>query len=71
MLTFGLIYEKMNRELPGPQIRVCHRDQIVVHLTNLAEGTGTSIHWHGMFQKGTPWADGVALVTQVGAVVNL
>ncbi|KAI9332076.1 Cupredoxin [Obelidium mucronatum] len=25
----------------------------------------TAIHWHGMFQKGTPWMDGAAQVTQV------
>jgi iron transport multicopper oxidase len=26
--------------------------------------TATSVHWHGMFQKNTQWADGVALVSQ-------
>ena len=24
----------------------------------------TSIHWHGLHQKGTPWMDGVAYISQ-------
>ncbi|KXS09097.1 multicopper oxidase [Gonapodya prolifera JEL478] len=27
-------------------------------------GAPTSIHWHGMFQRGTPWMDGAGGVTQ-------
>ena len=25
---------------------------------------GTSIHWHGIYQKDTPWMDGTAYVSQ-------
>ena len=25
---------------------------------------GTSVHWHGFLQKGTPWMDGVPGITQ-------
>ncbi|THH32865.1 hypothetical protein EUX98_g1350 [Antrodiella citrinella] len=33
-------------------------------LTDASMLTGTSIHWHGFFQKGSNWADGVSSVTQ-------
>ncbi|KAJ6578455.1 multicopper oxidase-domain-containing protein [Mycena capillaripes] len=33
-------------------------------LTNNTMLTDTSIHWHGLFQKGKNWADGPAWVTQ-------
>lgn len=27
-------------------------------------GTGETIHWHGVLQHGTPWMDGVPMITQ-------
>jgi FtsP/CotA-like multicopper oxidase with cupredoxin domain len=36
------------------------QDQL--HDTSMA--TATSVHWHGLFQKNTTWADGVAFVSQ-------
>nr|AGY56172.1 laccase 4 [Volvariella volvacea] len=33
-------------------------------LTNSLSHKSTSIHWHGLFQHGTPWADGPAFVSQ-------
>ena len=39
-------------------------DNVIVHVTNHIEPHGLSIHWHGMFQRGTPWADGVNMITQ-------
>ena len=39
-------------------------DNVIVHVTNHIEPHGLSIHWHGMYQKGTPWADGVNMITQ-------
>ncbi|KAJ3062675.1 laccase, multicopper oxidase, benzenediol:oxygen oxidorectuctase, partial [Rhizoclosmatium hyalinum] len=38
-------------------------DTVVVTVFNNLN-VSTAIHWHGMFQKGTPWMDGAAMVTQ-------
>uniref|UniRef100_H2YGT3 ferroxidase n=1 Tax=Ciona savignyi TaxID=51511 RepID=H2YGT3_CIOSA len=55
----------VNRMLPGPSIKVCEGDQIIVRLNNkLDNGEGTTIHWHGITQRGTPWMDGVPMITQ-------
>ena len=57
--------EVVNRMLPGPTIQVCLGDIIVVNLDNtLRSERVSSIHWHGIFQKGTPHMDGVEAVTQ-------
>lgn len=54
-----------NRVLPGPAIQVCENDEIVVNVLNRMESTGgTTIHWHGFLQRGTPYMDGVSMVTQ-------
>ncbi|XP_067949475.1 uncharacterized protein [Watersipora subatra] len=55
----------VNRQLPGPQIRVCEGDQVAATVTNeMNNGEGTSIHWHGVHQNGTVYMDGVAGLTQ-------
>ncbi|KAH9505403.1 hypothetical protein Btru_057180 [Bulinus truncatus] len=55
----------VNRMLPGPSIQVCENDVIRVRVHNKMENSeGTSIHWHGVLQKGSPYMDGVAMVTQ-------
>lgn len=54
-----------NRRLPGPTIQVCEGDEIVVNVHNaLANSEGTTIHWHGLLQRGSQHMDGVNLVTQ-------
>ncbi|XP_014215269.1 L-ascorbate oxidase-like [Copidosoma floridanum] len=54
----------INRLLPGPTIEVCKGDRIIVDVTNEMPTDTTSIHWHGIHQKGTPFMDGVPYVTQ-------
>jgi FtsP/CotA-like multicopper oxidase with cupredoxin domain len=49
--------------VPGPTIFLCHGDTATVHLANHA-ARGTSVHWHGLYQRASPWADGVPGVTQ-------
>jgi len=44
--------------------QVCLRDRIIVDVVNNLPGQSTTIHWHGMEQKGTPHMDGVPMVTQ-------
>ncbi|XP_031351622.1 laccase-4-like [Photinus pyralis] len=53
-----------NRKLPGPKIEVCEGDKVVVDVENRIEGLEMTIHWHGVWQDGTQYADGVPYVTQ-------
>ncbi|XP_041365213.1 laccase-2-like [Gigantopelta aegis] len=54
-----------NRMLSGPSIQVCEGDEVVVNVHNkMIGGEGTTIHWHGLHQRGTPEMDGAVLVTQ-------
>lgn len=53
----------VNGSLPGPEIRVKEGDTIVVHVFNKSPYDIT-IHWHGVFQKLSAWADGPEYVTQ-------
>ena len=57
----------VNRQLPGTSIQVCVDDIVVVDVTNYMDGTSTTIHWHGMTMKGTPFSDGVPFITQCPA----
>ncbi|XP_034099549.2 uncharacterized protein LOC117564761 [Drosophila albomicans] len=54
----------VNRMMPGPAIEVCEGDQIVVDVKNNLLGESTTIHWHGLHQKSTPYMDGVPHITQ-------
>ncbi|OBZ65243.1 Laccase [Grifola frondosa] len=53
---------------PGPLITGQMEDNFQINvtdeLTNATMLTGTTVHWHGIFQHGTAWADGTAFVTQ-------
>lgn len=53
---------------PGPVIRAKKGDKfqlnVVNNLTDNTMETSTSVHWHGIFQNRTNWADGTAFVTQ-------
>ena len=53
----------INRMIPGPSIQVCQDDIIRVNVKNKMKEP-TSIHWHGMLQKGTPYMDGIPHITQ-------
>jgi FtsP/CotA-like multicopper oxidase with cupredoxin domain len=37
---------------------------VSVHNNITGPEDGTSLHWHGLLQKDTPWMDGVPSVTQ-------
>ncbi|KAK5130397.1 hypothetical protein LTR08_002144 [Meristemomyces frigidus] len=53
----------VNNQFPGPLIEVNEGDTIVVHVDNQAVNA-TSIHWHGIYQRGTPHMDGTVGITQ-------
>lgn len=56
----------INGSFPGPAIEANWGDTIRVTVTNNITGPeeGTSLHWHGFLQKGTPYEDGVPGITQ-------
>lgn len=43
----------VNRMMPGPSIEVCRGDKIIVDVENHLMGESTSIHWHGLHQRGS------------------
>ncbi|XVF76745.1 hypothetical protein PTKIN_Ptkin13bG0291100 [Pterospermum kingtungense] len=53
----------VNGSLPGPRIRVREGDTLVVHVFNKSP-YNLSVHWHGVFQKLSCWADGPNMITQ-------
>ncbi|KZV71809.1 multicopper oxidase [Peniophora sp. CONT] len=58
-----------NGTFPGPIISINKGDRLEVNVTNgLTESNGldlvTTVHWHGIDQLQSNWADGVASVTQ-------
>ncbi|KAK2991654.1 hypothetical protein RJ640_023795 [Escallonia rubra] len=58
----------INGQFPGPTIRAKVGDIVAVDLTNKLQTEGVVIHWHGIRQFGTPWADGTASISQ--CVIN-
>ncbi|KAG6855929.1 hypothetical protein H0H87_009363 [Tephrocybe sp. NHM501043] len=59
---------------PGPLIAGNKGDRfqlnVIDSLTDSRMLRATTIHWHGIFQNGTNWADGPAMVTQCPIVPN-
>lgn len=54
----------INGRFPGPTIRARAGDTIHLELMNKLHTEGLVIHWHGIRQIGTPWADGTASISQ-------
>ncbi|KAI6010420.1 laccase [Pisolithus microcarpus] len=59
---------------PGPLIKATKGDRfsldVVNELTDPTQFLSTTIHWHGLFQNGTNYADGTAFVTQCPIAQN-
>ncbi|CAA2986594.1 laccase-3-like [Olea europaea subsp. europaea] len=53
----------VNGQFPGPTLAVRNGDTVVIKVTNRARYNVT-LHWHGIRQMRTPWADGPEYVTQ-------
>ncbi|KAF7862713.1 hypothetical protein EAF04_007586 [Stromatinia cepivora] len=54
----------INGQFPGPLLDANWGDMIQVTVRNHIKDEGTTIHWHGLLQNGTPWMDGVPGVSQ-------
>ncbi|CAG8505887.1 15998_t:CDS:2 [Dentiscutata heterogama] len=55
----------INGQFPGPSIECNKGDTLVINVNNQLN-EDTTIHSHGIFQRGTPWYDGVPGQTQCG-----
>ncbi|PON62398.1 Copper-resistance protein [Parasponia andersonii] len=53
----------VNGQFPGPRIVAREGDRLLIKVTNHVKNN-ISIHWHGIRQLQTGWADGPAYVTQ-------
>ncbi|KKY23553.1 putative multicopper oxidase [Phaeomoniella chlamydospora] len=58
---FGKVF---NQSYPGPWIMACWGDDLEITVTNRLKYNGTTIHWHGVRQYNSLYADGVNGVTQ-------
>ncbi|CAL5042247.1 unnamed protein product [Urochloa decumbens] len=54
----------INGAFPGPTINATGGETITVVVNNKLHTEGVVIHWHGIRQIGTPWADGTASISQ-------
>jgi len=54
----------VNGSVPGPVLRVQPGQNVSVTVINALAHEATTVHWHGMMQRGTPYADGVPGATQ-------
>lgn len=59
----------VNGQFPGPTNYVREGDKVVVNVTNLVSYNAT-IHWHGVRQLLSAWADGPAYITQCPIQTN-
>ncbi|GAU40147.1 hypothetical protein TSUD_163170 [Trifolium subterraneum] len=53
----------VNGLYPGPKLEVTEGDSVIVHVINNSPYNVT-IHWHGVFQLFSAWADGPEYITQ-------
>ncbi|KAG2351789.1 multicopper oxidase, partial [Suillus spraguei] len=64
----------VNGVYPGPLIAAQKGDdfaiEVVNELTDESMFKSTSVHWHGLFQNGTNYADGTSFVTQCPIAQN-
>lgn len=56
----------INRQMPGPTVEVCFGDTVIVDVQNHLMGDTTTIHWHGLHMRTTPYMDGVPFISQCG-----
>ena len=56
----------LNGVVPSPTIIVDEGATIIAHINNQLTAEVSSIHWHGIEQRNTPWMDGVGEITQCG-----
>ncbi|XP_022309214.2 uncharacterized protein LOC111114966 [Crassostrea virginica] len=53
-----------NNQFPGPTLVVYENQIVKVRVYNDLVNEAVTIHWHGLFQDGNPWMDGVSMLSQ-------
>jgi FtsP/CotA-like multicopper oxidase with cupredoxin domain len=59
----------INGQMPGPLIEANAKDTLKITVVNKLKEP-TTIHWHGLYQNGSNWEDGVTGVTQCPIAPN-
>lgn len=54
----------INGHYPGPQVQVYEGEEVEITVVNNMGSEATTIHWHGISQKDSPWMDGTRGVSQ-------
>ena len=54
----------VNGLIPGPTLIVNEGQNVIVNVKSLLLAEVTSIHWHGIHMRNTPWMDGALLISQ-------
>ena len=54
----------VNGSVPGPPLVVYEGQMVTVHISNMMLSDSTTIHFHGLHQKATPYFDGMPYITQ-------
>ena len=54
----------VNGLIPGPILIVNEGQNVLVNVKNRLLAEVTSIHWHGIHMRNTPWMDGALLISQ-------
>lgn len=54
----------INNQFPAPTLVFYDQQVVNIRVYNDMANEAVSFHWHGMFQTGTPWMDGVSMVSQ-------
>ncbi|KAH3735401.1 uncharacterized protein LOC127850288 isoform X2 [Dreissena polymorpha] len=54
----------INGQFPGPRIETYVDQTLKVKIVNKLHTDSVTVHFHGIHQKGTPWMDGVAFISQ-------
>ena len=54
----------INQQIPGPTLSCQVGDTVVIQVNNNMQSQSTAIHYHGFSQRGTPFMDGVGMLTQ-------
>ena len=58
------LYIGVNGLNPGPTLIVHEGQNMIVNVENRLISETTSVHWHGMDMRSTPWMDGALMITQ-------
>ncbi|OEL17849.1 Laccase-14 [Dichanthelium oligosanthes] len=62
-LGHSQVITAVNGQFPGPKIEARDGDTVIVHVVN-GSPYNITIHWHGILQRLSSWADGPNMVSQ-------